>query len=324
MSADEGVQPVVVVGAGLSGVACARELAAAGLPVRLLDRGRRPGGRMASRRLWDRPVDLGASYVTASDPDFAAVVDGWHRRGVAREWTDTFCAFDEGGVVAKPGPLRWGTPAGLRSLVEDLATDLDVERYDAAGLDDLPGPAVVLAMPDPQARRLVPGDHPAAALLDRAYVPVLALAATWPRRTWDAVSPTGRFDGAFVNGDPVLAWIADDGRRRGDDAPVLVAHSTPDFARRHLEDPEAAGPEMVRALRSLMSGPAMSLPAPDDVHVHRWTFARPAGERAATHALVDGPGGLVGLCGDGWGPASKVETAWLSGRDLGRALVARL
>ena len=32
----------------------------------------------------------------------------------------------------------------------------------------------------------------------------------------------------------------------------------------------------------------------------------------------------VGACGDGWGPQSKVEGAWLSGTALGRELVDRL
>ena len=65
----------VVVGAGISGLACARALRSAGLPVRVLDRGRKPGGRMASRRLQGRPVDIGASYFTAGDDDaFAALV----------------------------------------------------------------------------------------------------------------------------------------------------------------------------------------------------------------------------------------------------------
>jgi renalase len=319
MGERERVEQVVVVGAGLSGVACARELRAAGVPVRVLDRGHRAGGRMASRRLWDRPVDLGASYLTASDDGFGAVVEDWRERGLARPWTDTFVALGDGDPVARTGPLRWGAPGGLRSLVEDLAADLEVERYDVADLDGLGAAAVVLAMPDPQARRLVADDHPLAALLDRTFEPVLALAATWRERTWDDVSPTGRFDGAFVNGDPVVAWVADDGRRRGDDAPVLVVHSTPELASRHLEDPAGAGPEMVTALRRLMA-----LPEPDDVHVHRWTFARPAGQRSARHALVDGPTGLVGACGDGWGDSPKVETAWLSGRDLGRELVRRV
>ena len=311
---------VVVVGAGLAGVACARELRAAGIGVRVVDRGHVPGGRMASRRLWDRPTDLGASYLTAADPEFLAVMEDLASRGLAAPWTDTFTVLGDAESTDKDGPVRWGAARGLRSLVEDLAGDLDVERVEVADVDDVRGGAqvVVLAMPDPQARRLV-GGHPVADVLDRAWEPVLALAARWPSRTWDGVSPSGRFDGAFVNDDPVIGWIADDGRRRGDDAPVLVAHSTPDLAARHLADPSAAAPEMVAALRRLLD-----LDEPQDVHVHRWTFARPVGRREAPYAVVDGPGGLVAVCGDGWGPSPKVETAWLSGTRLGRELGQRL
>ena len=310
---------VVVVGAGIAGVACARELRAGGLAVRLLDRGHHPGGRMASKRLAGRPTDLGASYFTVSDPDFRDVVADWQERGLARQWTRTFCALGDGDPLVKQGPVRWGAPTGLRSLVEDLAAEVGVERHDVADLSGLAAAAVVLAMPDPQARRLLAPDHPLRARLDREFEPVLALAARWPERTWDDVSPTGRFDGAFVNGDAVLAWVADDGRRHGDDAPVLVAHSTPDFAGRHLEDPAAAGPELVQALRRVLR-----LSEPLETHVHRWTFARPVGQRIEPWAIVEGPDGLLGACGDGWGASPKVETAWLSGRDLGRELVARL
>jgi renalase len=305
-----GRDEVVVVGAGLSGVACARELQAAGVGVRLLDRGHVPGGRMASRTLWGRRVDLGASYFTVSEEGFAAVVDDWARRGLAREWTDTFAVLGDEDRDSTSGPVRWGAAHGLRSLVEDLATGLAVERRQVESVDELDADVVVLAMPDPQARRLV-GDHPVARSLDREWEPVIAVAARWADRTWD-------LDGVFVNDDPDVGWIADDGRRRGDGAPVLVAHTTPTLAARHLEDPAGVAPGAVRALRRLLD-----LGEPEDVHVHRWTFARPVGERTDPFALVDG-GRLVGVCGDGWGATPKVETAWLSGALLGRALAERL
>ena len=298
-----------MVGAGIAGVACARELVAAGHEVLVLERGHVPGGRMASRQLDGRPVDLGASYLTASDDAFRQVVDDWVARGLARPWTDSFhTATPDGLQGTKQGPLRYGAPGGLRSLVEDLATGLDVmtgtevsrvgpgPRVDGTAYD-----AVVLAMPDPQARRLLGPElqH----LVDREYEPVLALAARFPVRDWE-------LDGAFVNGDDVLAWVADDGSRRGDGAPVLVAHSTAGFAAAHLEDPAAAGSALVAALRRVLG-----VGAPARTYVQRWTYAKPVGERDAPYGLVDG----VGLCGDGWG-ASKVEAAWVSGYRLGRAL----
>lgn len=324
--------PVVVVGGGLSGIACARALHDAGREVVVVDRGHRIGGRMASKRLEGRPVDTGASYLTVSDRRFAEVVEAWRVAGLAHRWTDTFSVLEPGAdPSAKEGPVRWGTPGGMRSLVEDLAEGLDVRRgavervesgddglrVVADGVDLPTAGAVVLAMPDEQAARLLGGDHGAvAARLTRPSEPVIALVARWPERAWDSAAPGGAFHGAFVNGDDDVAWIADDGRRRGDDAPVLVAHSTPALAARHLDDPAAAGPVLVAALRRLLD-----LPEPASTLVHRWSLAKPTGERAEPCLLAEVPGGLVGVCGDGWGPQSKVEGAWLSGTALAEALL---
>lgn len=311
------MSPVLVVGAGLAGVACGRALTDAGVPVRLVDRGHRVGGRMASRRIEERPVDLGASYFTVpdDDPDFAAVVDRWRTAGLARPWTDTFHVAD--GLEPKTGPVRWGAPGGLRSLVEDLAAPLDVRRGTVTSVDLGPeGPvvdgeavrAVVLAVPDPQARRLLAEPlADLAARLDREFEPVLALVASFAERSWDV-------DGVFAD-DP-LSFVADDGRRRGDDAPVLVAHSTPELAREHLDDPDAAVPEMTAALRRLLD-----LPEPAATTVHRWSFARPTGDRPTPY-LLDDRG--IGACGDGWGPTPRVATAWRSGHALGAAMAERL
>ena len=306
-------------GAGIAGAACARVLTAAGHHVDLLDRGRMPGGRMASRRLEGRYVDLGASYFTCADAGFTAVVDDWVARGLARPWTDAFHVATPAGLgERKSGPMRYGAAGGLRSLVEDLLTGQAVSQSVQVGSVG-PGPtvdgraydAVVLAMPDPQALTLLdPSLETArAAVADRVWDPVLALATGFPARTWD-----GRFDGCFVHDSDVLSWVADDGRRRGDGAAVLVAHSTPAFAADHLVEPAGATGDLTTALRGVLG-----VAEPVWSRVQRWTFAKPAGPREEQFHLSSG----IGLCGDGWG-ASKVEAAWLSGHRLGEALAAGL
>lgn len=312
-----------VIGSGIAGVACARALTAAGLPVRVLDRGRAPGGRMAGRTLHGRVVDLGASYFTVGeDSAFRPVVDDWLTRGLAREWTDTFAVAGPDGVTGtKAGPVRFGAARGLRSLVVDLAQGLDlvldrtVQAVRADGGPTVDGEAVdavVLALPDPQARRLLEPGSPAETVLDpRGWQPTLAVALGWSTRRWDA-----DLHGAFVHDDPTVEWLADDGDRRGDGAAVLVAHSTPAFAARHLDDPAAAGPEVAEAVTRLLGLDA----GPEWTHVHRWTFAKPTSPRQQTFSLADG----VGLCGDGWSAPSKVESAWTSGHELGRELARQL
>src|SRR3954447_11384706 len=164
---------VVVVGAGIAGIACAVELASAGVDVRVVDRGRAVGGRMASKRIDGRPVDLGAAYFTVRDPQFAQVVARWRALGLARPWTSELGVLGGGERNRTSGPVRWAAPGGLRSLVAALAEGLPVElghEVKRVGpgptVDGEPAAAVVLAMPDPQARPLLEDDTPAAALVD--------------------------------------------------------------------------------------------------------------------------------------------------------------
>lgn len=307
---------VVVVGAGLAGVACAVELSAAGVDVRVLERARTVGGRMASKRIEGRPVDLGAAYFTVRDPEFAQLVARWQAEGLARPWTSQLGVLG-GQRRSAPGPVRWAAPGGLRSLVAALAEGLPVElehevRRVGSGptVDGEPVDAVVLAMPDPQARRLLDDRAPAAALVDgREWKSVITVAAGWQRREWAPMSA------AFVNDHPLLSLVADDGDRRGDGAPVLVAHTTDEPARRYDARPDDAVAPVLDALRSLLglrSDPVWT-------HAHRWRYAAPPGDRDAPFHLGDDG---VALAGDGWG-SSKVETAWRSGTALGRELVER-
>jgi renalase len=307
---------VVVVGAGIAGTACAAELAAAGVPVRLVERAGEVGGRMGGRVVAGRPVDLGAAYFTVRDPGFEQVVLRWQAAGLARPWTSELAVLSGGTRDRAPGPQRWAAPGGLGGLVADLAAALPVElgrevRRVGPGpvVDGEPADAVVLAMPDPQALRLL--DHPVTArLTGREWRPAIAVAAAWPDRAW------AELPAAFVNDHPVLTLIADDGARRGDGAPVLVAHTTAEVARAHEAEPDGAIEPVLGALRALLgvsSSPGWTL-------AHHWPYASPDGTREEPyHLTADG----IGLAGDGWG-SPRVETAWRSGHLLGRALVERV
>ncbi len=307
-----------MVGGGLSGVACAVELAAAGVPVRVLERSGVVGGRMASPHIEGRPVDIGAAYFTVRDPEFERLVDRWRAAGLARPWTSELAVMGDPTRDLSSGPVRWAAPGGLRTLVVDLAAGLPVEldrevRRVGPGpvVDGQPADAVVLAMPDPQALQLVDPSSPAAAeIAGRVWRPVIAVAAGWAAREWRDLPA------AFVNDHPVLSIIADDGDRRGDGAAVLVAHTTSEVAREHDADPDGAITPVLDALRELLG----VVTPPLWTHAHRWRFASPAKARDRPfHLGEDG----IALAGDGWG-SPRIETAWRSGTLLARAIAARL
>jgi predicted NAD/FAD-dependent oxidoreductase len=315
---------VIVVGAGIAGLACARELLDAGVPTRVVEGGRVVGGRLASACADGRYADIGAGYLTADEPAFRGRLDSWRISGLARPWTDTFDVYEGAERTGTTtGPMRWVAPGGLRGLAEDLARELEVtlehpvggvgpgSTVDGPNVDGVAADAVVLAMPGPQALRVLGeefGTLRAVAGAQR-WSPVLAAVLTYPERSWRD------FHAAFVNGAPVLEKVFDDGDRRSDRAPVLVAHSTAGFARQLLDHPdkaanEMAGDEMAAAVSELLGVPA------GRAQVHRWTYAQPApGE--GRFAEQNG----VYLAGDAFG-RPRVQTAWNSGRAVARAIIA--
>ncbi|MCU7728103.1 FAD-dependent oxidoreductase [Actinoplanes sp. KI2] len=279
---------VVVVGAGIAGLACARELVDAGVPARVVERDTRVGGRLASEWLGGRWVDTGAAYLTADDPAFQGRLQSWRIDGLVRPWTDTLRG------QAGPPAMRWAAPGGLRSLAEDLARGLEVTL--GVPVTEVPAAgAVVLAMPGPQA--LAIADLPAAR--EQTWSPVVTAIITYARRSWTD------FAGAFVNDHPVLSTVCDDGDRRGDRAPVLVAHSTAAMA--ECADP---GPRMAGAV-----GELLGIGDPVSVQTRHWPYASPSPGDGwyARH-------GHVYLCGDAFG-RPRVQTAWLSGRAVARAII---
>lgn len=305
------VKPVLIAGAGISGVSCAIALREMDVPFRIVNKGYRIGGRMASRPVRDsgtafdgRVFDTGASYFTASDPDFVSVVSELERAGIVQPWTDTFhFAHSEGIAGVKMGPMRYRAESGIRSVVEYLARDLVIEEGE---ITELPtNERLALCMPTPQAVRVFPQ---ASELSTAVWEPVISVSLLFDQVYWAA------FDGIFVNQDAQVTWIANDGARRGDFAPALVVHMSPVLSAGHLVNPEEVTPIAIAAVKRIMGFDA----DPVWTHAHRWTFAKPL--EGTTSGEPNFVLGEISRAGDEFSDRPRVEAGWRSGRDLGLAL----
>ncbi len=311
--------PVVIIGAGMAGLACARRLSRAGLSPLVLDKGRGIGGRMATRRVTldsgeGLQFDHGAQYVTARDPEFAALLAELETEGAAALWADG------------SGRSRWAGVPGMSGLSRALASGLDVRqsvevtalRPDGAGwrLETRTGPveaaAVVLTVPAPQAAALLGAGHPLAAPLASVRMePCLTLMAAFPA---EASRP---FLSEASDTHP-LAWIAQDSSKPGRPGAVTswVAQAGPDWSAAHLEEsPNDLGARLLPLLAERLGvDPAQAC----HVSAHRWRFAR-VGTALGAPFLSDGS---LWLGGD-WSLGARVEAAWQSGTAIAEDFLAR-
>lgn len=118
---------IVIVGAGISGLFAANELAQRH-EVIVLDKGKTPGGRCATRRIGEATFDHGAQFFTTRTEQFELVVAKWVKDGVAREWCRGFSRSDGaiGGSTTGDGYPRYVGTRGMTTITKYLSGGIDV------------------------------------------------------------------------------------------------------------------------------------------------------------------------------------------------------
>lgn len=339
-------QRIAVLGAGIAGLACARRLARAGAKVVVHEAAAEVGGRLQTRQTECGPFDVGAQYFTLSHHAFERVLAPLLGSGAARPWHGKLLALWRGNRADKTASARRLVAVpGMQSLAEHFALGLDLRlgsrvtglaldgvrwklQLDPAAPDaseDDPGfDAVALALPGAAALELLPADSPLAAQL-RAVVwdPIWAVGLALSRRV------EAGFDAAFVNDDPLIAWIARDSGKPGRPrvpgvAERWVIHAQPRWSREHAAMPPD---EVVHWLSHAFAARVGRAMRPRHAFAQFWPAARPANP-LPRRCLWDATSGL-GVAGDalveealleaGGGP--RVEAAFLSGLALAEAMV---
>ncbi|WP_306089710.1 NAD(P)/FAD-dependent oxidoreductase [Qipengyuania flava] len=309
---------IAIVGAGMAGLSCATRLAALGHEVALFDKGRGPGGRMATRRVeadgTTLRFDHGAQYFTARDPRFVEQVARWEREGVVARW-DAAGADAWVGTPAMNAPIK--AMAGRHDVqfgtrIEQLLRDGDGWQLDGEGAPDRRFDAVVIALPAEQAGPLL--QPHASAMGDLAdatrSAPCWTVMAAFEQRL-PSEQDTIRHHGP-------IGWAARNNAKPGrGSAECWVVQASPDWSRTHLED-EATAVETA-LLDQLADAIGAPLPPRLAISAHRWRFARSGA--AGKEALWDAQQ-RIGVCGD-WLIGPRVEAAYLSGRILAETVGGR-
>ncbi len=329
---------IAIVGAGLSGLVCARTLSDHGHVVTVFDKGRCPGGRATSRHERDgRVFDHGAQFFTARGEWLLRHVASWEHDGVVARWSPRVAGSIGGAphgsrdAARRDEPWWVGTPR-MGSVASHLARALDVRLGCTVTTIARAGSGA-----DAEWSLTTSGTTGEAAQEHRADALVLAIPAAQCAALLAPVSDLAREVGAVTQtpcwavmlavrgGAPAadvfedrtgpVAWAAREGSKPGrtqqDGEDQWVLHASTAWSEAHLE---ASAESVTEALASRFMAESLAS-APELVHAraHRWRFARSAAALAGggRAALFDATASLA-VCGD-WLVSARVEAALASG-----------
>ncbi len=309
---------VVVVGAGISGLMAARKLAEHH-EVIVLDKGKTPGGRCATRRIGTATLDHGAQFFTTRTAQFEAVVEQWVRDGVAREWCRGFDAEGDG------FPRYIGTQ-GMTAITKYLARGIDVRSNSfvfaitrtsgpqswSIRLDDgtsIAADALIVTAPLAQSYSLlITADvEMPEELYKTEYDRTLTLLATLDGPT---SIPT---PGALQNPSDVVAFVADSAQKQISATAAITLNATAAFSEAHW----ATNPDEVHAILRDHARQFLGESKIVESQLKRWRFATPRTIWPESCWVNDS----LALAGDAFaGP--RVEGAAVSGLAAAAAILS--
>lgn len=308
---------IAIIGAGIAGASAAAVLVGAGERVVVLDKGRAPGGRLATRHSREGYVfDHGAPYVAVSEPPMLRAALRTAEGGAADDRSASVAAWPPAGRDA-----RIGVP-GMGAIVCRLLTGADVreghevshiERADRWRLTvrdhgTLEADTLLVTAPAPQTAALLASVHPglaegaSRAVYEPCWTVMLAFEGV----------PDGRDAIVRPDGGPLESIVAN-ATKEGRTPNTVVAHARPDWSAQHVE---ASADDVLSPLAAAVSA-HLGVGAPIYAAAHRWRYARVS--RAADVLPYDREA-RIGCAGD-WCLGPTVADACRSGIATGSAVL---
>lgn len=335
------VTDVIIVGAGLSGLNAAQALSDAGLNAILLDKGRKAGGRMATKAFAQARADHGAQFFSVRDSEVRQRVEQWLKQDLVYEWSR---GWSDGSIQSNrpDGYPRYVVRGGMNQLAQHFARNLDVrtsmvvnkvaQSQDGWLVDANPYPfetsepqqfqakALLLTPPVPQTLMLLAKNSVQLTAPDQEalqkieYGPCLA-------GLFEIDGVLGLpFPGALQRPKSTFSWIADNQRKGvSPERHIITVHASSDWSRVHFDD---APDTTLDAMWSELSAMAEGHIEVKERLLHRWRYSIPLITHNERVMIAENRPSLM-FAGDAFG-GPRVEGAILSGLAAGDALVTLL
>ncbi len=320
---------VLIIGAGISGLAAGKYLNDRGLLVKILDKGKAVGGRMATKRLEyknDKLVfDYGARFIEPDRKEFKNFTKNLLEKEIARIWhvahyNDKSEKFD---VSEKYSGIK-----SMREIALHLAGGLNISsnsrvehiywednRWNIISGDSrYKAKSLLLTMPNPQALQLLDASG-----ISMPHKIKLELETVKYEKSITALlildGESGiKGEGGLKFSEGPVAFITDNNLKGINKAHTAVTvEMSYSFSSQYWDHSEAELAGHITTLASSMLNSNVV-----DYHIHRWRYSKPSNFYSKRFEFIEQPGPLY-LAGDSF-LGDNLESAYLSGNQAAKNL----
>ena len=307
------IYDVIIIGSGIAGISAARWLHQQGRSVLVLDKGRRIGGRCATKRLDGFTFNHGAQFFTTKDEAFIKATEEAMVKGAVTNWSfghDRRCYIGAPTMRDFPQSLGQGLEIAQSVKITNitrqeglyLLTDEAGQTYHAQRL--------ILTPPAPQTAALLESLSPllATTAMMAAYDPCWTIMV-------GLHSPCDK-TGLPLREKAPIGWASAEDSRHAETPPAITIQADPQTSQAWIDDDKEQ--VIARLITAFEDATNQKL----DVAVtaaHRWLYARVRQPASDMAAYVDHEHHLA-IAGDWFGTA-RLETAFHSGIRAAKALL---
>ena len=315
---------VAVIGAGLAGCTVAHHLSEIAT-IKLFEKSKSPGGRIATRLSCEHQFDHGAQFFTAKSSGFKDFLTPLVDAGCVARWDGRFAEFDGSQLIRQTewdgSPPHWvGTPT-MSGFVERLSNGMDcvfeveVARVEKEGdrwvLFDAQGNLlgdydwIILTAPAPQTHNLLPNE-----ISFKTQVGLIKMLGCYSLMLGYRHAVNLPFDAALVK-NANISWISVNSSKPNRKNFSILVHSTNRWAEQNMNTDLAEVQEKLFEFTSEILG--FNVKSADYVETKRWRFANSV--RQTDQPFFLDRSNQVASCGD-WCIRGRIEYAFLSAKKL--------